>query len=96
MELLNRSIRRPVDLIGRLGIQPFATVPYIRTQGETRWKRGLVVATVLALIVVAIPAGLFALHTYYMPLDLIWSSPQPRRSRRPIRRPMRRPARGRH
>lgn len=72
MELLNRSIRRPVDLSAGLGIQPFATVPYIRTRGERRWKRGAVTA-VLALILVAIPAGLFALHTYYLPLDLLWS-----------------------
>ena len=70
MEMLNRSIRRPVDLSARLGIQPFATVPYIRTRSETRWKRSVIV-TVLAVIAVAIPAGLFALHTYYMPLDLL-------------------------
>jgi uncharacterized protein involved in exopolysaccharide biosynthesis len=69
MEMLNRSIRRPVDLAAKLGIQPFATVPYIRTRGERRWK-GSVIVTVLAVIAVAIPAGLFALHTYYMPLDL--------------------------
>ena len=72
MEMLNRSIRRPVDLAAGLGIQPFATVPYIRTQSETRWKRSVVVA-LLVLIAVMIPAGLFALHTYYMPLDLLWS-----------------------
>jgi protein tyrosine kinase modulator len=72
MEMLNRSIRRPVDLAAGLGIQPFATVPYIRTQSEVRWKRS-VVASVLAVILVAIPAGLLALHTYYMPLDLLWT-----------------------
>jgi len=72
LELLNRSIRRPVELSTKLGIQPFATVPYIRTEGERRWKRS-VIAAVLAVIVVVIPAGLFALHTYYMPLDLLFS-----------------------
>ena len=36
LEMLNRSIRRPVDLTGQLGIQPFATIPYIRTPGEGR------------------------------------------------------------
>ena len=72
MEMLNRSIRRPVDLSAGLGIQPFATVPYIHTRRETRWKRSLVVA-VLLLIAVVIPTGLFAVHTYYMPLDMIWS-----------------------
>jgi polysaccharide biosynthesis transport protein len=40
LEILNRSIRRPVELSSRLGIQPFATIPYIRTRRETRWKRG--------------------------------------------------------
>ena len=72
LELLNRSIRRPVELSTKLGIQPFATVPYIRTQGERRWKRS-VIGAVLAVIVVVIPAGLLALHTYYMPLDLMVS-----------------------
>lgn len=71
MEMLNRSIRRPVDLTGKLGIQPLATVPYIRTPGETQRKRAIVIG-VLVLIAVAIPAGLFALHTYYLPLDLIF------------------------
>ena len=72
MEMLNRSIRRPVDLAAGLGIQPFATVPYIRTQSETRRKHSAVVV-VLVLIAVVIPAGLLALHTYYMPLDLLWT-----------------------
>ena len=70
LELLNRSIRRPVELSSKLGIQPFATIPYIRTRQETRWKRG-VVGGILALIVVGIPALLFAVHTYYLPIDLL-------------------------
>ena len=72
MEMLNRSIRRPVELTAKLGMQPFATVPYIRTPGEVRRKRATVAAT-LAVIAVAIPASLFALHTYYLPLDLLMS-----------------------
>jgi polysaccharide biosynthesis transport protein len=70
LELLNRSIRRPSELTTHLGIQPLVTIPYIRTAGERRWKRSAI-ALALALIVVAIPAGLFALHTYYLPLDLL-------------------------
>lgn len=58
MEMLNRSIRRPVDLSNRLGIQPFATLPYIRTREEIRWKRG-VVGGVLACILAAIPLVLW-------------------------------------
>ena len=71
MEMLNHSIRRPVELTARLGIEPFATVPYIRTPGEVRRKR-MIVAGVLALIAVAIPAILFAIQTYWMPLDLLF------------------------
>lgn len=70
MEMINRSIRRPVELTAKLGMQPFATVPYIRTAGEVRRKRAIIAAT-LAMIVVAIPAALFAVHTYYLPLDLL-------------------------
>ena len=70
MELLNRSIRRPVDLNTRLGIEPLASVPYIRTRSEIRWKRSVIVLVFLVVIVV-IPAGLYALHTFYQPLDLL-------------------------
>ena len=67
-EMLNRSIRRPVELTQGLGIQPIATIPYIRTVGEQRRKRTLILA-ILALIVIGIPLALFAIDTYYMPLD---------------------------
>jgi len=70
LELLNRSIRRPSELAGQLGIEPFATVPYIRTQSEMRWKRSVLLTT-LVLIAVAIPTALFLIHTYYLPLDLV-------------------------
>jgi hypothetical protein len=71
LEMLNRSIRRPVEIAERLGAQPLATIPYIRTRGERRWKRGVIVA-VLLLIAVAIPLGLFAVHTFYQPLDTLF------------------------
>ena len=41
-EMLNRSIRRPVELSQHLGIQPIITIPYIRTAGERRWRRWLI------------------------------------------------------
>lgn len=72
MEMLNRSIRRPVELTGKLGIQPFATVPYIRTPGEDKRKRTIILG-VLAFIAVVIPASLWAVNTYYMPLDLLYA-----------------------
>ena len=68
LEMLNRSIRRPSEIVERFGAQPFATIPYIRTRREKRWKRGVIVTTLLA-IVVAIPMGLLAVHTLVRPLD---------------------------
>lgn len=70
LELLNRSIRRPSELVSQLGIQPFVTIPYMRTQHELALKRTAMLV-VLALIVVGIPLALFAVHTYYLPLDLL-------------------------
>ncbi|NIX75677.1 GumC family protein [Microvirga terricola] len=34
LELLNKTIRRPIELVEMLEIQPLATIPYIRTRGE--------------------------------------------------------------
>ena len=70
-ELLNRSIRRPIDLARGLGVQPLATIPYIELPGE-RKKRRTLTWLVFALIVAAIIAGLWAIHTQYMPLDLLF------------------------
>ncbi|TPE48431.1 GumC family protein [Amaricoccus solimangrovi] len=70
MEMLNRSIRRPVELTSKLGIQPFATVPYIRTPGEVRRKR-MLFGGVLAFILVVLPLTLWLINSYYMPIDTL-------------------------
>jgi polysaccharide chain length determinant protein (PEP-CTERM system associated) len=70
MEMLNRSIRRPVELTSKLGIQPFATVPYIRTPGEIRRKR-IMIGSVLGLILVVLPVTLWLVNSYYMPIDTL-------------------------
>lgn len=74
-EAFNRSIRRPLDLNG-LGIQPIATIPYIRTQRELRWKRGIVFGA-LALIVVLIPLTLLAVRGFDQPLEELPSGTAP-------------------
>ena len=70
LELLNRSIQRPVDLANRLGVQAFGSIPYIRTAREQTFRRG---AITLGLLIglVGIPATLYGLHVYYLPLDLL-------------------------
>lgn len=70
LEALNRAIRRPVDLTARLGITPFATMPYMRTRGEIL-RRRLIIALALLVVLVGIPAGIWAIDTYYMPMDML-------------------------
>ena len=70
LELLNMAIRRPVDLTNKLGITPFATLPYMRTLQETR-RRRMIILGALMVVLAGIPAVLWAVHSYYMPLDLL-------------------------
>ena len=70
LEKLNRSIRRPEDMIRTLGISPIATLPYIQTRKEAVIRRGRKLLTALIIFVV-ITAAVYAVHTYYQPLDLI-------------------------
>ncbi|PWE32983.1 lipopolysaccharide biosynthesis [Maritimibacter sp. 55A14] len=70
LEFLNRTPRRPEDLINKLEVWPIATIPYVQTRSEVmvrRIRRLLLVAVIL----VGIPAAVWAVHTYYQPLDLI-------------------------
>lgn len=68
LELLRRGIRRPVELTARLGITPFATLPFIDTLDEARQRRRHQVVLVLVLAA-GLSAALWAVNTYYMPLD---------------------------
>lgn len=70
LELLNRSVRRPEDLINKLEVWPIATIPYMRSRKEVIMYRLAWVAVILA-IMVGVPAAVWAVHTYYLPLDLI-------------------------
>ena len=72
LELLNKSVRRPAELISGLGIQPFGTVPYIATHGEVIRSRLKMVMGIL-LVGVGIPAALYVVHYQVMPIDLILS-----------------------
>jgi hypothetical protein len=70
MEVLNRSIRRPEDMIRTLGISPIATLPYIQTRKEAVIRRGRKLLIAL-MILVGITAAVYVVHTYYQPLDLV-------------------------
>ncbi len=68
LELLNKSIRRPVELTQRLGITPIGVVPYIRTDREIAIKRA-VIALVVAFLLIGVPALLLLVHSFVTPLD---------------------------
>lgn len=70
LEILNRSIRRPEDLVSKLGIAPLATIPYITAVGENSHRRKLRILGVIV-ILLGIPVVVYAVHTYYQPLDLL-------------------------
>ena len=70
LELLNASIRRPVEITNKLGFMPLGTLPYIRTPRERR-RRKAIIAAAFIIVLVAIPAGIWAVQAYYLPLDLL-------------------------
>ena len=66
LELLNRTIRRPMDLVNYLEIRPFATIPYIASPGEVIARRLAVSAILFAALVV--PASAFAVYYQLEPI----------------------------
>lgn len=70
LELLNRTIRRPVELENRFGITTLAVVPYMESRRERLLRRtALVVGSIIVLI--SVPAALYYIDSNYMPLQLI-------------------------
>ena len=70
LEFLNTTARRPEDIVSKLGITPLTTIPYIQTRSQRFWRRGGKILIVLA-ILIGVPLAVFALHTFYLPLDLL-------------------------
>lgn len=70
LELLNQSIRRPIELTNALGIQPFATLPFTMTPGQVL-RRRLIIAAILLGVVVGLPPMLYLVHTMVIPIDVL-------------------------
>lgn len=71
LELLNSTIRQPADITRTLNITPLATIPRFETLADRRRRRHKQLAT-LAVVIIAVPASLWAVDTYYMPLDQLF------------------------
>lgn len=70
LELLNRTVRRPAELVSRFNVTPITTIPYLESTGKKFMRRtGMIVATITA--VVGVLAALWYIDTNYMPLDLL-------------------------
>lgn len=72
LEVLNKAVRRPADMVAQLGITPIATIHYISTPGE-RLRRRLAVVLLAVGLLILVPAALFYIHYQVRPLDLLWS-----------------------
>lgn len=70
LELLNLSVRRAVDIENALDITPIATLSYMRTRQEII-RRRVLIAVALAIVAAGVPAGIWAIDTYYRPVDLL-------------------------
>lgn len=68
LEMLGRTLRRPADLVARLGVTPLATLPYLPGRRARARARALSALAVLALIA-AVPLALLALNDYAPPPD---------------------------
>ena len=72
LEVLNRTIRRPIEINRAFGIEPLGAIPHISTRAE-RITRFLGRAAALLLVCAGLPALMWAVDTYYIPLDQLAS-----------------------
>jgi uncharacterized protein involved in exopolysaccharide biosynthesis len=70
LEALNRSIRRPAELMERFDIKPIVTIPYMESETTKFLRRGLQLTATLA-VLVGVPLALWYIDTYYLPLEVI-------------------------
>ena len=70
LEVLNRSVRRPAELINRFKVTPIVTIPYMESRRERALRRGGIL-TATAIVLVGVPFGLWYIDTNYLPLELV-------------------------
>lgn len=70
LEVMNPAMRSAAQMERKLELRPVATIPYIRTGREKSRSRIRVVA-VFILVALALPLMLFAIDTYYHPIQLL-------------------------
>lgn len=71
LELVNTSVRRPVEITHKLGITPLAAIPHMESKNRRR-LRILALGVLLLAALIGVPAILWAIDQYYMPLDILF------------------------
>ena len=70
LEILNRRIRRPAEMISRFNITPITTIPYMESRRHRMLRRGGIIAATL-LVIITVPTGLWYIDTNYLPLEIV-------------------------
>ena len=68
LEILNKSIRRPMYLTNAFGISPIATVPYIMMSAD-RLRRRIWSLLIVSTFAVGAPAAIYYIHLNLYPMD---------------------------
>lgn len=71
LEVLNPTMRTAAQMERALDLRPVATIPYIRTRKE-RINRAIRLGMTVLIVVIGLPASLWAIDTYYLPLQLLF------------------------
>ena len=70
LELLNRTIRRPAELVGRFNVTPITTIPYMESRRHRILRRaGLLGGT--GFVLVSVPLALWYIDSNYMSLEIL-------------------------
>lgn len=70
LEVLNKSVRRPAELINRFDITPIAVVPYMESRLQRLVRRGSIIAGIVV-VVVGVPIALWYIDTNLLPLEVV-------------------------
>ncbi len=70
LEVLNRTVRHPSELLSRFNVTPITVIPYMESRSRRFFRRaGLVTATLVVLT--CVPLGLWYIDANYLPLELV-------------------------
>ncbi|MEP2473711.1 MULTISPECIES: lipopolysaccharide biosynthesis [Rhodobacterales] len=71
LEMINTSVRRPVEITNKLGITPLAAIPHIESK-QRRLLRIFTFGFLLLAALVGVTVLLWGIDQHYMPLDILF------------------------